>query len=154
MGLRGPKAKDQKTWMPKVAELMIKEHMSFSAACQALGVKFDNTAAEQAAEFTDAFQNIVDLLGFKFHARIGNNPLLTKEVMAGWLVDAIRRLGQQNQFDKIAIPAKLLSDIKGWTKEQQNTPLILNLTQKDLEELKEKAQKAAEEEKNGDIKPN
>lgn len=133
MGLRGPRARQQEDWMLPVAELMIQETMSFSAACLALGVKFDNTASERAAQYCDAFRNILDALEFKYYARTGDNPLLTKGWLAGKLVWAIDELARQNVPDKIAMPGKLLADIMGWTEEAPDTPVLANLTQADIE---------------------
>lgn len=144
MGLRGPKARGQEPWMVKVADLMIQEHMSFSAACQALSVKFDDAASERAAQYSEAFRDIVDALSFKFHARTGGNPLLTKEVILGWLTVAIQKLGEANQWDRVSIPAKLMADMQGWTKSEGNPPVIFNLSQKDIDELKTKLKEDAE----------
>src|ERR1700688_4266257 len=115
MGLRGPKARGQEDWMVPVADLMVQEHMNFSAACMALGVKFDNSASERSVQYSEAFQNILDAISFRFYARIGDNPLLTKGVLAGTLMTAIRRLGEMDQWDKLAMPGKLLADLMGWT---------------------------------------
>jgi len=142
MGLRGPKARDQEDWMLPVAELMIQETMSFSAACQALGTKFDNSASERAAQYSEAFRNILDALEFRYFARTGDNPLLTKGYLAGRLVWAIDELARQGQADKIAMPGKLLADLMGWLEEAPNTPVLANLTQEDIDrvraELKER----------------
>lgn len=146
MGLRGPKAKGQFDWMVPVAELMVQEHMSFSAACQALGKTFDNSAAERAAQYAEAFQNILDALNYKLHARTGDNPFLTKGFIKGVLVTAIRRLGESEQWDKVAIPAKLIADMEGWNKTDAAAPVLLNLTQKEIDDLKAKyAEQLAQE---------
>lgn len=124
--------------MLPVAELMVQEHMSFSAACQALGKAFDSSAAERAAQYTEAFQNILDALSYKVYARTGDNPLLTKGFIKGVLVTAMRRLSEMDQWDKVSIPAKLLTDIEGWTKIDPTAPVLVNLTQKEIDELKAK----------------
>lgn len=144
MGLRGPKARGQEDWMVSVAELMVQEHMSFSSAAQALGVKFLNSVDERAAQYSEAFQNILDALTFKFYARIGDNPLLTKGVLAGTLVTAIRRLGEQDLWDKVAMPGKLLADLMGWTEQRPDAPVLANLTQTEIDQLKAKVAEAAQ----------
>jgi len=137
MGLRGPKARNQQDWMVPVAELMIQEFMSFSAACLALGVKFENTADERATQHSEAFQNILDALSYRFYARIGDNPLLTKGVLAGTLMTAIRKLGEMDQWDKVAMPGKLLADLMGWLEVKEDQPVIGNLTQADIDKLRQ-----------------
>jgi hypothetical protein len=136
MGLRGPKARGQEDWMLRVAELMVQEHMSFSAACLALGQKFDNSASERSAQYSDAFQNILDAISFRFYARIGDNPLLTKGVLAGTLMTAMRRLGEMDQWDKLAVPGKLLADLMGWLETKEDAPVIGNLTQNDIDKIR------------------
>jgi len=140
--------------MVPVAELMVQEHMSFSSACQALGVPFDNSQAERAAQYSEAFQNILDALSYKIHARTGDNPFLTKGFIKGVLVTAIRRLGEMDQWDKVSIPAKLIADMEGWNKTDLGTPVVLSLTQKEIDDLKAKyAEQAAQEAVDG-AKPN
>lgn len=148
MGLRGPKARGQEDWMIPVAELMVQEHMSFSAACQALGQKFDNSASERAAQWSEPFQNILNALNYKFYAQIGDNPLLTKGVILGVLMTAMRRLAEQESWEKVAIPAKLVSDIMGLTdRSLADKPVIANLTQADIDRIrKELAEQEIQEE--------
>lgn len=151
MGLRGPKARGQEEWMVPVAELMIQEGMSFSAAAQALGIKFDNSAAERAAQYCEAFQNIVDALEFKYYGRTGNNPMLTKGYLAGAYVWALRRLREQDQPDKVATVGRELANLMGWNEEADDSkPVFANLTQTEINELRAKVEeqkRAAEAEK-------
>jgi hypothetical protein len=49
---------------------------------------------------------------------------------------AIRRLGEQEAWEKIAIPAKLVSDILGFTKDGVEAPVFANLTQKDIDDIR------------------
>lgn len=144
MGLRGPKSRGQEDWMVPVAELMIQEHMSFSSACQAMGTRFDNTQAERAAQYCESFRNVLNALGFKYYALTGDNPLLTKGFLSGVLVDSIRRLLEQDQPDKVAVPGKLLADLMGWLEVKPDVPVIASLTQDDIDRLRAevKAQEA------------
>jgi hypothetical protein len=122
--------------MIEVAELMVQEAMSFSGACMALGQKFDDSASERAAQYSEAFRNILDALEFRYYARTGDNPLLTKGYLAGRLVWAIDELARQSQPDKIAMPGKLLADLMGWLDEKPDAPVIANLTQTDLDRIR------------------
>jgi hypothetical protein len=129
--------------MIPVAELMIQEGMSFSNACQALGVKFDSAAEERAAEHIEVFQNIVDALEFKFYSRIGNNPLLCKEFAAGTLVWAARRLREQDAPSDVVRPVAELSKLMGWYPEgDTEKPVLANLTQSEIDALKAKIAEA------------
>lgn len=141
MALRGRPPKDREDWMEKVAELMVKEHMSFSNASQALGRRYETAAEELVDRYSDAFQNVLDAIGFKFYSRIGDNPMLTKGVLAGVLMTAVTKLGEQDNWQSIHMPGKLLADIMGWypLADESNRPILANLTQRDIDELKAKA---------------
>ncbi len=136
MGLRGPKPQGETPWMRAVAELMVQEAMSFSAACMAMGVNFDNTQAERAAQYCEPFRNILYALEFKYFGDIGDNPLLTKGYLAGRLVWAIDELSRQGQPDKVSMPGKLLADLMGWLKETPDAPVFANLSQADIDKLR------------------
>lgn len=138
MAVRGRPPKDREEWMVPVAELMTQEHMSFSAACQALGTRFPNSTSERAAQFCEPFRDVLNALGFKYHALTGDNPLLTKGYLTGVLVDAIRRLMEMDQPDKIAVLGKLLADLMGWTEVQSDAPVAFGLTQTQIDELRAK----------------
>lgn len=151
MGLRGPKPQGEAPWMRAVAELMIKEHMSFTSACMAMGVKFETGQEELVVQYSDEFQNLLDAISYKFYARIGDNPLLTKGVLAGVLMTAVRRLGEQGDWSAVHMPGKLLADLMGWTDEHTDKPVLANLSQREIDELKVKvaeAQKAQDEAQN------
>lgn len=139
MGLRGPKPKGQEDWMIPVAELMVKEHMNFTSACMAMGRKYTSGQDELADQYSDAFQNVLDGISYKFYARIGDNPLLTKGVLAGVLMTAVRRLGEAGDWSSVHMPGKLLADVMGWTGDSQDAPVLANLTEKDLKALEEQA---------------
>lgn len=145
MALRGRPPKQREDWMESVADLMVKEHMSFTSACMAIGRTYKTGAEEMADRYSDAFQNVLDAVTFKFYARIGDNPLLTKGVLAGVLLTAVRRLGESDSWDKIAVPGKLLADMMGWTEHTPEAPVFANLTQTDIEALRAKVAKAEEE---------
>lgn len=136
MPISGRPPKNREDWMVPVAELMTTEHMSFSSACQALAVKFESSTAERAAQYCEPFRNVLNALGFKYHALVGDNPLLTKGYLAGVLVDSIRRLMEQDQPDRVAVPGKLLADLMGWLEVLPETPVLANLTQDDIERLR------------------
>jgi hypothetical protein len=138
--------------MLSVADLMVQEHMSFSHACQALGVKFDTTAAERASQYSEAFQNILDALSFKFYARIGDNPLLTKGVLSGTLMTAIRHLGEQGKWAEVHMPGKLLADLMGWLETTTEAPVLGNLTQADIDRIRKDLKDAEEKQREADQK--
>jgi hypothetical protein len=141
--------------MKEVADLMVQEGMGFSLACQSLGKKFDNSQAERAAQYSEAFQNILNALNYRYSASIVDNPLFTKEVIVGTLMRAVRRLEEAQQWDKVAIPAKLVLDAMGWNEHDQDRPVLLNLTQRDIDELKAKfAEKQAQEKADSNPKLN
>lgn len=149
MALKGRPPKAREDWMESVAELMVREHMTFTSASMALGRKYQTAQEEFADRYCEAFQNVLDAIEFKFYSRIGDNPLLTKGVLAGALMTAIRRLGEQDAWGSVHMPGKLLADLMGWTSQTPDAPVLANLSQKDIDELKLKvaeAQRLQEEE--------
>lgn len=139
MGLRGPKPKGELDWYKPVAELMINEFMSFSAACQAAGQKFTNSQDEREHEYSGPFRNLLTGMHLDFFVEIGANPNIGKDYVKGVAVAAIRKLAEGDQWDKVAVPLKQLSDVLGLGRETQDVPVLANLTQKDIDELKAKA---------------
>lgn len=147
MALKGRPPKDREDWMERVAELMVKEHMTFTSASMALGRKYETAQEEFADRYSEAFQSVMDAIEFKFYSRIGDNPLLTKGVLAGALMTAIRRLGESDQWASVHMPGKLLADVMGWTEQKASVPVLANLTQADIDraraELKAQEEQAS-----------
>jgi len=117
---------------------MVNEFMTFSAACQAQGVKFPTSQAEHVHEYSPEFRNLLTGMHIDLFVEIGANPAIGKDYVEGVAVKAIRKLGESDQWDKVAIPLKLLSDILGLTKETADVPVIANLTQTEIDELRAK----------------
>jgi hypothetical protein len=138
MGLRGPKAKSEKDWYKQVAGLMVNECMNFSVACQALGLKFSTSQEEREHEYSEAFRNLLTGLHLDFFVEIGANSQIGKEYVKGVAVYTIRKLAESDQFDKMTAPLKELSDVLGLTRESADTPVLANLTQADIDEVRAK----------------
>jgi hypothetical protein len=138
MGLRGPKARGEKDWYKQVAQLMVNECMGFSVACQALGLKFTTSQEEREHEYSEAFRNLLTGLHLDFFVEIGANPQIGKEYVKGVAVYTIRKLAESDQFDKMTAPLKELSDVLGLTRETADTPVLANLTQADIDEVRAK----------------
>ncbi|SRR6266436_1875655 len=152
MALRGRPPAGKEDWMEPVANLMVKEHMSFTSACMALNRKYESGQQEMVDRYSDAFQNVLDALEFKFYSRIGDNPLLTKGVLAGALMTAIRRLGEESNWASVHMPGKLLADLMGWTSETPDTPVIANLSQADIDRIRAELKTKEETEAKTDSK--
>jgi len=149
MGLRGPKPRGELDWYKRVAELMVNEFMSFSAACMAVGQKFQTSQEEHVHEHSEAFRNLLTGMHIDYFVEVGQSPAIGKEYVKGVCVTAIRRLGQSDQWDKVGVPLKQLSDVLGLTKDTEDKPVFANLTQTDIDEIKMKmaeAQKKQDEE--------
>lgn len=145
MGLRGPKPKGELPWYKTVAELMINEFMNFSVAAQAAGQKFTTSAEEREHEYSPAFRSLLQGLHMQFFVEMGDHPQIGKAYVKGVCVTAIRKLAESDQWEKVAIPLKQLSDVLGLTKEVADQPVIGTVTQAKIDELK--AEIAAEEQK-------
>jgi hypothetical protein len=140
MGLRGPKAKSELDWYKPVAELMVNELMSFSAACQAHGVKFTSAKDEHVHEYNPAFRNLLTGLHLDFFVEIGENPQIGKEYVKGVAVYAIRKLAEKDQLDKVTAPLKELAGVLGLTGEDEEKPVFGGLTQTEIDALRVKVE--------------
>ena len=156
MGLRGPKPQGEKDWYKRVAELMINEFMSFSSACMAVGQKFTSSQDEHVHEHSEAFRNLLTGMHLDYFVEVGTNSSIGKEYVKGVAVTAIRKLGESDQWDKVGVPLKQLSDVLGLTKDTGDKPVLANLTQADIDkirlELKEKAEAEKAEQKASESK--
>jgi len=142
MGLRGPKARNEQDWYKPVAELMVNELMSFSAACQAYGRKFTTATEEHEHEYSPAFRNLLAGMHLDFFVELGSNPTIGREYVLGVATHAIRKLNETGQYDKVTAPLKEISDVLGLTRDPEEKPVLFNLTQADIDkarlELKER----------------
>lgn len=129
---------ESEPWYEAVAELMVREDLSFSASCQANGVKFAQASEERNHERRASFQKIYWGYRNKFHQAIGSDPNLTKEMVMGVLARTIVKLEETKDYDKIATATKTLSDIAGWTKSEPTMAVVGTLTQAEIDAVKER----------------
>ena len=133
MGLRGPKPKGELAWYKPVAELMVNEFMNFSVACQAFGQKFATAQEEHEHEYSPAFRNLLAGIHLDYFVELGAHPGIGKDYVKGVAVAAIRKLAEADQWERVAIPLKQLSDVLGLGKETVDKPVLANLTQADID---------------------
>src|SRR6266481_239561 len=126
MGLRGPKPRGEQDWYKQVAELMINEFMSFSNACMAVGQKFTSSQDEHVHEHSEAFRNLLTGMHLDYFVEVGTNSAIGKEYVKGVAITAIRKLGESDQWDKVGVPLKQLSDVLGLTKDTLDKPVLAN----------------------------
>jgi hypothetical protein len=131
-------------WYRDVADLQIREGLSFSAACQALGIKFATSSEERKHERRKAYQRLYWALRNAYMDEVGSDPSLTKEVIMGVLARTVVKLEESGNFDKIASAAKTLSDIAGWTREGTEVTIVGGMSHQELEALKAKARALAQ----------
>lgn len=136
--MAGRKAFEEETWYFDVADMMVRENVTFSVACQALGIKFGSAKEEANHERRQAFQRRFWTVRNAYLNAIGADPSLTKEVVLGSLARAILKLEEAGGYDKVATAAKTLSDIAGWTKDGPQVTVLGTLTQAERDELKAK----------------
>jgi hypothetical protein len=134
---------EEQPWYSDVADMMIREGLSFSQSCAALGIKFTSAKDEASHERRKSFQRRFWAARNAYLAQIGSDPSLTKEVIMGALARSIVKLEEKGDHDKVATAAKTLSDIAGWTKEGTQVTILGSMSQHELEQLKAKARALA-----------
>lgn len=147
MGQRGPRPKGEQEWYRGVAELMVNELMSFSAACQAMGQRFTRAEDEHVHEYSPAFRNLLTGMHIDYFVEIGQNPSIGKEYVKGVAVKTIGKLAEQDQWDKVTVPLKELADVLGLTKETEDRPVLANLTQAEVDAVRLKMKQVEEAQK-------
>jgi hypothetical protein len=134
----GKKAYNEEPWYADVCDMMIREGVNFSVACQALGIKMANSAEERNHERRKSFQRRYWNMRNAHFEGIGADPGLNKNVVIGILTRTLQQLEEKGDFDKVATAAKVLSDIAGWTKSEATTSVVLGLNQAELDAVKQK----------------
>jgi hypothetical protein len=136
MGARGPRPKGELGWYKSVADLMVNEFMNFTQAAMALGIKFETSQEERMHELNPAFRSLLAGMHMEFFIELGEQPGIGKEYVKGVCVTAIRKLAESNQWDKVPIPLKQLSDVLGLSKGVEDRPVLANLTQADIDKIR------------------
>jgi hypothetical protein len=131
------KAKDAESWMSEAAVLMVRENRTFKEAISFLGVPLTSADADLFSRRA-AFKRLVAKERDRYYQEIGSNPGLTKEKVVGQLQALADKLEAESLHDKAANVLFQLAKIKNWVGETGNINVFGNLSQKDIDEMREK----------------
>jgi hypothetical protein len=139
----GRKEYTEEVWYPEVIDAMIREGLTFSAAAQAMGIKFTSAKEEASHERRKAFQRRYWAMSNAYHNEIGSNPTLNKEVAVGYGMQSLKRLSERGDDDKVATLLKTIADIAGWNRDETQISIIAGFSQAELDTIKAKAKALA-----------
>lgn len=141
--MSGRKELAEESWYPEVIDMMVREGLTFSAACQAQGIKFASAKEEASHERRKSFQRKFWAMRNAYHSEIGSNPALNKEVAIGIGMDSLKRLGERGEDDKVATLLKTIADIAGWLRDETQVSIVTGFSQQELDAIKAKAKQLA-----------
>lgn len=154
MASKGRPPKPELPWYEDVAKFMVRENLGFSQAVQALGIKdIGGGKVEESIQNQKAFQKVLWRVRNTFYENIGGDISLTKNVVIGSLANCIRKMEEKGDYDKVATAAATLAKIAGWMGNEPTTTVFANLSQADLDMVKQKI-RGLSDVQSGDRKPN
>lgn len=124
-------------WQAQAARLMVLRGCSFQHAVSELEIDLTRDEAEALEKHPD-FLEILWQERHKFYQDIGNDPHRNKAALLGRQEVLIQKLIEHGEYKKAAEANMELARLEGYLKNEQQDINILNLTQKDLDEIKAK----------------
>lgn len=141
--MAGRKELVEEVWYPDVIDSMIREDLTFSAAAQALGIKFQSAKEEASHERRKSFQRRYWAMRNSYYSEIGGNPSLNRETVIGEGMKALKTLNERGDADKVASLIKTIADIAGWLREDTQISIVAGFSQSELDAIKTKAKQLA-----------
>ena len=132
-----PKSKFEVSWYAKAADLMVRKDLNIFQAVVLLNLMM--TREEADGHFaTDSFQKIQRAARGRHFSEVANDPGHNKRSLIGKLLVAADALMLEGKQDKAAEVLHKIAKIEGWEKSGENITIIGDLTQKDLDEIRQK----------------
>lgn len=123
--------------MPEAAEIMIREQKSLREAVTDLGIPLNSQECVVFAK-RRSFQALLRKAKSVYETEIGTDPGLSKDKVAGQMQILADRLMDKGEDDKAAQVLERLAKIKNWIGEAGSVNIFSGLTQRDIDEMKEK----------------
>lgn len=130
-------------WYKDVAELMLRDRLSFRAAVVQLQLSITNEEIAKI-ENSSAFRKVLDAEQQLLYQELAANPNFNKNAVVGGMLHAIQQLLKEGEWDKAVMGFMNLAKLQGWLGVENNFNIMLGVSQKDIEMAKEQLkQKAA-----------
>ena len=132
-------------WMSDAIKLMVRQNLSLRQAAHQLGQEITPQQADNIAGRI-RFQDALEEARLTYYAEIGSNPRLTKDAVVGQIFKLAGRLAADREDYKAADALLKLAKIQGWISgEGADKPVVANLTQADIDDLRAELKKAQEQ---------
>lgn len=138
----GRPPKVDELWMPSAAELMVRNSMSLAEACTELRVGITTSEIKRVLQ-SKGFQRLLWTARNSFYQEIAANPECSKRAVVGQLHYLAQKLIELGDFDKAGLLLEKVAKIEGWTGGEGQVNVFANLTQRDIDDMKDKLAKEA-----------
>lgn len=124
--------------LQKAAEIMVRENKNLrQALAEVEGAEITSVEAARI-ERQKSFQKLLWAERHKFFNELAADPGLSKSALIGRALLTVDKLMADGAWDKAAEAILKLAKIMGLVGADQNTNVVLNLSQRDLDQLREK----------------
>lgn len=124
--------------LQKAAEIMVRENKSLRLALSEMEGA-DMTGAEAAAmERRKSFQQMLWAERHKYYQELSNNPGLGKASLIGQALLAVNKLIEAGEWKDALEGVLKLAKIMGVVGAESQTNVVMNLSQKDIDAVREK----------------
>lgn len=131
---------DLQEWHLEAAMCMARTGQSLGQVATELGQKL--TVDEAAALLRKvSFQRLLFEERNRYFALLGADPNFKKETAVGKMLDLAKKLEEVGEFDRAADTIFKVSKMQGWVGPESTVNVFGELSQKDLDDIKEKIAK-------------
>lgn len=124
-------------WFHQAAEVMVRTQCSLKAAALEVGHPLDPDEADKVSRRRD-FQEILRIEKNKFYQGIANDPSRTKSVIVGQMWFLADRLISEGEYERAAGVLDKLAKMEGWAGNEANINIFSGLSQRDIQEARER----------------
>jgi hypothetical protein len=134
-------------WWADAVDLMARCNISLRQAAAELGIDLTIEEADNI-KGRKLFQKALDDAKIAYYNEIGSNPRLSRDVVVGQIYELANVLTKEGEAYKASDALLKLAKIKGWIGYEPDTlyKMMSGLTQKDIDELKQKLTEAKQDE--------
>ena len=131
-------ARNTESWFEKAADLMVRRGVGLREAAAEINVVL---GVEEAAGIrrSKAFEAILWNVRNAYFLEVGSNPGLRRDGIVGKMWVCADKLLEDGEYDKAAEVLLKVAKIKNFVGPEQQTNIFGNLSQEDLNRIREKA---------------
>lgn len=127
-------------WMMEAAQLMARSGLSLKQSVDELGIEVTSEECHSLINKV-SFQKILWEARHRYFHEMGRDPNYTKDSAIGKLLALSQKLEESGEFDKAAEVVLKVAKINGWVGPDSTVSIFGELSQKDLDQIREKVAK-------------